>query len=126
MNWITEGIAVLGVRFRNRDAIYTSFSKKVDKLERRISTWSSRSLSLKGKVMIINTIGLSSLTYLASILQIPSEVLKRINSIIFKFLWSTKNELVKREIIYQPCDNGGLGLVNMHNKSQALLLGSLS
>ncbi len=37
-----------------------------------------------------------------------------------------KNELVKREIVFQPCDNGGLALVNMHNKSQALLLGSLS
>ncbi len=76
--------------------------------------------------MIINTIGLSGLIYLCTIFPIPRDILSRINTIIFKFLWSGKNELVRRETVFQPISNGGLFLVNMQIKSQALLLNSLS
>ena len=126
LNWITGQIEILGIHFGTEESIHSSFCRRVDKLEKRVTAWSNRALSLKGKVMIINTIGLSGLIYLSTIFPVPRDVLLRINSIIFNFLWSSKNELVRREIVFQPVANGGLALVNIYHKSQALLLNSLS
>ena len=48
--------------------------------------------------MIINTLALSGLWYTGSGVPLPAWAEKKINQIISDFLWSGKNEQIKREV----------------------------
>ena len=71
--------------------------------------------------MIINTLALSGLWYTGSVVPLPLWAEKKINQIIFDFLWSGKNEQIKLEVCYLPYELGGLKVVNVALKCKALL-----
>ena len=75
--------------------------------------------------MIINTLALSGLWYTGSVVPLPAWAEKRINWIIFDFLWSGKNEQIKREVCYLSYELGGLKVVNVALKCKALLAKSV-
>ena len=75
--------------------------------------------------MIINTLALSGLWYTGSVVPLQAWAEKRINQIIFDFLWSGKNEQIKGEVCYLPYDLGGLKVVNVVFKCKALLAKSV-
>ena len=71
--------------------------------------------------MIINTLALSGLWYTGAVVPLPASAEKKINQIIFDFLWSGKNEHIKREVCYLPYELGGLNVVSAALKCKALL-----
>ena len=125
LNWVNDtGIKILGITFFN-DYFYTqnhNWTIQINKLITTLTTWSGRDLSLKGKALVINSLALSQIWYLGSIVEPSKKALKRINTAIFKFLWSTKMEQVKRDIIFLPITKGGLGILNPQRQIQALNL----
>ena len=70
--------------------------------------------------MVINTLALSGLCYTGSVVLLPAWAEKRINRIIFDFLWSGKNEQIMREVCYLPYELAGLKVVNIALKCKAL------
>ena len=59
---------------------------KIDKIRQLILSWSKRDLSIYGKVQIIKSFAVLQLVNVASLLPIPSEIVKKINKIFFKYL----------------------------------------
>ena len=98
---------------------------KLRNLKNSVNLWKSRSLSLIGKCLIINVIGLSKLYYLARILVLPPWVPQRVNQIIWPFLWGSKIETVSRKSISCNVCDGGLGLTDFPLKCEALRVSSL-
>ena len=94
----TNFIKVLGIFFTMSDCDFLSlnWNFRIEKLAKRLESWKFRTLSLKGKSMIINTLALSDLWYAGSIVPLPAWAEMKINRIIFDFLWSRKNEQIKR------------------------------
>ena len=92
IKWITDFIRVLGIFFTmsNCDFLGLNWNFWIEKLAKRLESWKLRTLSLKGKSMIINTLALSGLCYTGSVVPLPAWAEKRINRIIFDFLWSGK------------------------------------
>ena len=125
LSWTDQDMEILGLTFGSPEAEHQSWEKRLCKLRNRLEAWSSRSLSLKGKIMIVNCVALAGLVYVGSIFDPPRDILKEINRVIFSFLWSNKNELVSRCTLYQPVAKGGLGLTNIASKCLALKLNFL-
>ena len=123
IKWRTDCIKILGIFFTTsrRDLECLNWNFRIEKLARRLESWKFRSLSLKGKSMIINTLALSGLWYTGSVVPLPAWAEKKINQIIFDFLWSGKNEQIKCEVCYLPYELGGLKVVNVALKCRALL-----
>ena len=48
--------------------------------------------------------------YLAQSLIVPTDILNKINSLIFTFLWSGKREKIKRTIVIGLKTEGGLDM----------------
>ena len=90
------------------------------KLSTLVEVWKSRNLSFRGRVLIVNTLGLSMFWYLGSICSIPATIIKQINTIVFPFLWNTKREWVSRSSLTQPTNQGGLGIVDLNRKLSSL------
>ena len=79
----------LGIHFAND--IYSStsdklnFEKKSEDLQRILNSWKRRKLNLLGKINIVKSLGLSKLTYNASVLPLPKDFDKKVNMTIFDF-----------------------------------------
>ena len=122
ITWTTDKLKILGVYFGNTNVEHANWDNRIIKLEKRLNRWKQRTLSLKGKALIINSIGASGLWYTATVLPLPEWASTRITKAIYKFLWHDQTELVKRTTCQLPLSCGGLAVVNPGDKSKALKL----
>jgi len=76
-------------------------------LEPLVNIWSARSLSIYGKVTIIKSFLIPKYIYICSILPAPRELLKKLNKILFKFLWKGVDEVTRASVINEY-EEGGL------------------
>ena len=124
LTWVRK-MKVLGVVFGTVSFEEDNWEPKIKKLEKSLNLWRSRSLSLLGKALIINTLGLSKLVYLAKVLILPDWVLTRVNALIWPFIWGCKMETVSRNTCYLKILDGGINLINFKLKAQALCLAGM-
>ena len=85
---------ILGVYFSNHDRasnLEVNWKTKVDNMITKIKCWEKRNLSIMGKVIITKTFLISQFNYVMQALFLPENVLKEINTIIFRFLWEKNN-----------------------------------
>ena len=123
LTWVKK-MKILGVFFGVIDVQRDNWEPKLSKLDKMLTMWKSRSLSMVGKSLIINVLGVSKLLYLARVLVTPRWVIDRYNSLIWTFLWGSKIEPVARKTLHCPIDKGGLGIVDFEVKGRALRLAS--
>ena len=88
-------------------------------LEKCLNVWSSSDLTLYGKINIVKSLALSKLTFVASVLPIPDDFIKRVNKRIVEFIWSQKNPKIKRTTMIGEKKEGGLEMpdFDLINKS---------
>jgi len=88
--------------------------KKIAKLEKQLTIWSQRDLTLEGKINIVKTFGLSQVIYFLQNTYYNHKQLTKIESIIYKFIWTKgrwnnkQPERIKRSIMKNSYENGGL------------------
>lgn len=118
IQWSSEPIKTLGViiPITQREKIYEyNYKPKLKNIETVLNQWAKRKLSIQGKMCIIKTLAMSQLVYLCSVLPTPPKKLdyeKQIEKLIFKFLWNEKPDKIKRKVLYNTKENGGLGMPN--------------
>ena len=122
LTWVTK-MKILGVVFGQITDL-NNLQPKLEKLEKHLNLWKSRSLSLVGKSLIVNVLGISKLLYLATFLCIPKWVLTKINDLIWPFIWGSRIETVSRLACHQYFTKGGIGIVNVQIKGDSLKLAS--
>ena len=71
---------------------------------------------------MIKTFALSKLVFQATLLHTPEHIIKRFNTILFKFLWRSKDE-VKRMKVIQDVKNGGLNMIDLQSFIKSLVAG---
>lgn len=120
-NKVTK-IKILGIYFSNeKTAKYMkeNWTGRLEKIKSLITNWSCRDLSIHGKIVIIKTFLISQFTFVMQSVGIPEEVLKEINSLLYKFLWQRRFhnkkafEKIKRKVLQSAYSKGGLEMVDM-------------
>ena len=76
---------ILGVVFGTVDVNRDNWEPRLSKLDKSLSLWKSRSLSLIGKVLILNILGLSKLLCVSHVLDPPRRVYDKLNRLIWPF-----------------------------------------
>ena len=111
LKWVKE-FTLLGINFDNNlSKMESNFEEKISKIEKLLSHWSYRYLTPFGKITIIKSLALSKLSHIALVIPDPSkQMFKKLESILFKFLWCNKSEKVSREDCKLPEKLGGLGM----------------
>ena len=84
LNWVKK-MKILGVFF-GPNIEQDNWLPKLKKLESHLNLWKRRSLSLVGRALLVNALGLSKLNYLATVLIVPDWVKHKVNSLIWPFL----------------------------------------
>ena len=115
IKWPTEPLKILGIylSYNKLDAEHANFDNKIEKLKRQLHWWKARDLTIFGRLLIIKSFGLSKFTHLASLILIPKHIIKLINTLIFEFIWKGKRDKIKRDLIIQGYDKGGLNMIDV-------------
>ena len=95
---------------------------RIKAVEKCLNSWHSRSLSYSGKALIDNALALSRVWYIASLISIPDLVAFELNTPAFSFFWSSKRDLVARDVVHHSTLQGGFGVVSVRYKVHALLV----
>ncbi len=102
--------------------INKNFSTTLSNIEKMFNIWKQRNLSIIGKIQIIKTFGMSQLIFITNMINIPMNIIKRANSILYKFLWNGPDK-VKRQAMIANLAQGGLKMPHFESiiKTQKIM-----
>lgn len=121
-----DSISILGLEFDKapedelRNLNY--FDKYLAKMQEICSTWSKRSISLKGKVVILNTLIYPIIYYAATNSLCPQNIFPRVRNMSQQFLWCGGNSKIAFDTLTLPTSQGGLGLHDFADRIKAARL----
>jgi len=90
-------------------------------MKKLTNIWSSRGLSIYGKVTIIKSLLIPKLVYVSSLLRTPLKTIKQVNHIIFTFLWKGKDKVTRLSPI-NTLEEGGIKMIDIGSMIKALRL----
>lgn len=96
----------------------------VDKVKRKLTSWSTKKLSYAGRIQLINSVVFHYLVYWSNIFMLPKAIIKHIDSLCRKFLWSGQIEqktmvLVSWDAVCTPKSEGGLSVKQLGSWNKA-------
>ena len=115
LRWSNTPVKALGIEHGHNINIQEMWDKKLIKIKSNLNKWSNRDLTYKGKILLINTLALSVISYEIDCILIPERTIKEINEALLNFLWKGNRALIRREIIELPENEGGLKMPNIHD-----------
>ena len=111
-SWNSEEASCLGKVFKtNKENVLSSnLEPKINEFKIFLQQWSHRKLTLMG----IKNFALPKLIYSLTSLQNPSkETIKRIEQLIYAFLWDNKPGKIKRSTLNKYYNQGGLRMIDV-------------
>ena len=119
--WPENGVKVLGVWIstNSNTSLIMNYREKIDKIRNVLSCWKYRRLTLIGKIQVIKSLAASQLTYILSPLATNQKSIKETIDILYNFLWNNKGDKIKRSVVINDYDKGGLKMIDisLFNKS---------
>ena len=106
-------IKILGVKFDREGEGTENWPGMIGKVRRRLGYWGLRGLTMEGKVLIIKSVILPLLLLVCSVFMPPRRVLLELERAIFYFLWNSKWEKLKREVMKKTKQKGGKGVPDL-------------
>jgi hypothetical protein len=137
LHYNNQDIVIETVKMIKICGLYYSYDKdfeynlnvndKIKKLSSKIKQWIPRHLTMEGKSLIIKTFGLSQLIYNMQSYGFHKKDLKNIESIIFKFIWSSNDnqngiDRIKRSVLKNDYENGGMKITDVECLDKSLKL----
>ena len=115
LKWVKDKVKALGIWLStNPDiTIEGNYSRKLTKVKNSLSCWELRRLKLLGKITVLKSFIAPQLIYILSPLPTSHSALDEVNKLFFDFLWNSKGDKIKRDIIISDYENGGLKMIDI-------------
>ena len=122
----SEFIKLLGIYFGGNIEEYVQYNweEKIKTIKTLVTLWGKEDISILGRSLVANLKILSKISYILSILEISNFHLDKINNIIQSFVCKNKTDLPMEKLTLQK-ENGGVGLINILDRSAAMKLNFL-
>ena len=120
---LNDTIKILGIHFSyNKSAqIQNNFLTTVKRIQQVLQIWTSRSLTLEGKIIIFKTLAISKIVYLELIITMPNAIIVELEKIQKTFLWRNSHVKIKHQTLCNSFETGGLKNVDINVKTTSLL-----
>ena len=96
------------------------YKEKLEKVKNVINNWQFRRLTLLGRITVIKFLAVSQLVYVLSSLETCAEVIHEVNNLLYDFLGYGKGDKVKRTIMINDYERGGLKMLDLKTFNKAL------
>ena len=113
-----DTIKILEVHFHITKKIQTekNYLTTVKKIQKAFNVWMTRTLTLKGEILIFKTLGISKIVYLPLIITVPNSILEEIQKIQKTFLWYSPKPKINHKILCNTFEDAGLKNVDVKSK----------
>ncbi len=124
ISWPKRPLRILGVyaSYDSDECDKMNFGEKLKKASGLLQLWATRKLTIYGKVQIVRTFIISQFNFVFSVLLTPKEVIKKLECLIFKFLWKNKKERIKRNVLICNISQGGMKVPDVNTMKNTFLL----
>lgn len=85
-----------------------------------------RDLSLNGRVLLSKAEGISRAVYLSLSMGMPASVYKKLDKILFNFIWRNRSHYLRKDILCNLRKDGGLEVLTFETLSNSFLVRWLS
>lgn len=116
LSWGTTKFKLLGVNFdvNLENMVDCNYRDKLSQIKNLVNTWSKRNLTLIGRISVVKTLILPILNHLIMTLPNPNdEIVKKIDNLIYSFIWNSPVHRVKKEVLQKSHIDGGLKMINL-------------
>jgi hypothetical protein len=123
LRW-TQSATCLGIQITN-DIEHTTdinYKDRLGKIDDILDLWNLRQLTLKGKILVINTLIIPQLLHLCSVIHMPQIYVNRFQKAVSNFIWNKKPPKVKYSSLVNKIEYGGLKLQDLESKIKSLKL----
>ena len=118
-----ESVRSLGAWIGNKVDDLTPWEIVLDKIIRRLTTWAKSNSTLYGKRLIIQAIVGGHTQFLTKAQGMPPHIEKALEKIIRDYIWdSDTHPRIALEYLYSPLDQGGLNLLDITARNEAIEL----
>ena len=117
-DWGSSCFTLLGIQFSvNLDEMISlNFNEQLPKIKSLLCQWNKRILTPIGKITVVKTLAMPKLNHLLTSLPNPEpDFIKVLESEFFKFIWGSKSHRIKKALITQNYNKGGLKMVDVEN-----------
>ena len=123
VNWSNKTVNTLGVNlFNQKKERDVNIIDVINKMKTVANMWYYSTMTLSGKIVIINSLMSSLFVYRMQVLPVVSDYhIKLIEDVILQFLWHGKRAKISWETLKCKKEQGGLGLIDIWMKHRALL-----
>lgn len=123
LSWRKDGLRYLGVFLGDETTVQKNWEGTVEKIKGRLSKWEwiVKSLSYRGRTLIINNLVASSLWHRLACIDPPVWMIVKIQSLLVDFFWE-KMHWIPHNVLYLPKEEGGQGLVHLQSRTAAFRL----
>ena len=122
VRWTNDTVNILGIDLHQYESLSDNLSKAMNKLLVVSQMWYYRSLSLIGKVVIVNTLMSSLFIYKFQVIStVPNGFYEQYEQIVKDFLWKGTKAKIALTNLYCNYENGGLRLTNIKRRHSAML-----
>ena len=92
-----------------------NFDNIVHNMQSILNLWSVRGLTLLGKITVLKTAVISKLIHKTCYLpmHLPEVFIKRLNKLMFKFIWGSKWEKISRSKLCCDIEDGGAKMIDV-------------
>jgi hypothetical protein len=120
----TDNAKILGINFGTTIAqnITHTWTDKINKIRASIKDFHIRQLDLQQKLRVCNVWLLSTIWYTAQLLPITDDQANQILTIIIQYIWRGSIFRVPITTLYKKATEGGLDMINIKAKCDALYL----
>lgn len=114
---------LLGITMSTRlqDTVEMNYQEKLPILRSVFNFWSKRILTSLGKLVVIKSLVIPKLNHLFIGLPNPSvDFIKSLQDMCFNFLWKKVPDKIRRQVVMQGYEKGGLRMVDINQFINAL------
>ena len=116
LEWGSSRFTLLGIQFSVdlKEMEKMNYKSKFKEIENIIKAWTNHILTPIGKITVIKTLIISKLNHLFLTIPAPNKLnVDKFVKLLFSFIWDDKPDKVKREILSQTHDLGGLKMLDI-------------
>ena len=115
----------LGVWFtlNKNEQVHKNCDERIKNMRTLLNIWKQRNLSLKGKILIIRTLILPQIQFLFNMIEIPINIIRKIDEMLFEYLWNGKTHKIKQNTVIGPIEHGGLNMIDVYAIQKAANIG---
>ncbi|KAI9061396.1 hypothetical protein FKP32DRAFT_1613104 [Trametes sanguinea] len=122
-----ESTRMLGAWIGNHADPTTAWNPVVSRIRANLERWNTRNVTMHAKKLLVGLELGSRTQFLAAAQGMPAAIEKELQTIVSRFMWGEgKKPAIAMSLLHQSVEEGGLGLLNLTRRNDAIHLMWLS